>query len=227
MRFSCALARKSGHVQFDHRRVGKFNPFSKSTAPPKTMFVEIHAQQSTGAAPLGPVLAARGITMMKFNDDFNNRTVQYESGVPLRTRVNFEGAGKWNIQVMSPPLDFHILQASGLDQPSHDKKEIMGKLTLKHVYEIAAVHAKDDWYIARDLDERKIVTMIIHRCKELGVKVESGDLDAVEYRQFRAHAEQLRSSYLRRVAEEEAARAEEIRRKAAEARKLMASKAMG
>ena len=42
----------------------------------------------------------------------------------MRTRVNFEGAGKWNIQIMSPPLDFHILQAAGMDEASYDKKEI-------------------------------------------------------------------------------------------------------
>jgi len=32
---------------------------------------------------------------------------------------------------------------------SHDKNEILGKITLRHAYEIADYHAKDDWYIAR------------------------------------------------------------------------------
>ena len=77
---------------------------------------------------------------------------------------------------MSPPLDFSILQAAGMDAPSqgwtyfflidrmiisnlkflifnpgqsHDKNEILGKITLRHAYEIADYHAKDDWYIAR------------------------------------------------------------------------------
>lgn len=74
---------------------------------------------------------------------------QRKAGVPIRTRVNFEGGGKWAVQLGGPPLDFHILQAAGLDLPTHDVSETVGKLTVKHVYEIARFHAKDDWYIAR------------------------------------------------------------------------------
>jgi len=149
MRFSGVVRGKPGKRLIDHIRVGKYNPYSKDTTLPKTMFSDLYAQQCSVVAPLGPVLGARGITVMKFNEDFNNRTVQYKSGVPLRTRVNFEGGGKWNIALMSPPLDFSILQAAGMDAPSHDKNEILGKITLRHAYEIADYHAKDDWYIAR------------------------------------------------------------------------------
>ena len=42
-----------------------------------------------------------------------------------------------------------ILQAAGLDLPTHDESEIVGKITLRHAYEIAQEHAKDDWYKAR------------------------------------------------------------------------------
>ena len=78
MRFSLVRHGRKAGGQFDHQRVGKFNPFSKSTKLPKTMFQEIHAQQSSTPPPLGPVLGARGITVMKFNEDFNNRSVQFE-----------------------------------------------------------------------------------------------------------------------------------------------------
>ena len=92
-----------------------------------------------------------------------------KAGVPIRTRVNFEGGGKWNIQLMTPPLDFNILQgrspfieklvstpvslkygsAAGVDEKTHDVSEKVGKITLRHVYEIARFQARDDWYISR------------------------------------------------------------------------------
>jgi len=171
MRFTAIIRGKKGGQQFDYRRVGKFNPHATSGATAKTMFADLYAQQSSPAPPLGPILSAKGITVMKFNEDFNNRSIQFQSGVPIRTRVNFEGGGKWTLQLGVPPLDFHILQAAGLDEKTHNINETVGSLTLRHVYEIARFHARDDWYIARDLDEKKIVKMIIHRCKGLGVQV--------------------------------------------------------
>jgi len=53
-------------------------------------------------------------------------------------------------------------------------------------------------------------------------KVQSEDLVPAEYKRFRHHAEELRRTYMQRLADDEAAKAEEIRRKAAEARKKMA-----
>ena len=57
-------------------------------------FSEIHAQQSTGGPPLGPILGAKGIPLNKFNDDFNKVSSHIKSGVPLNCKVEFEGAGK-------------------------------------------------------------------------------------------------------------------------------------
>ena len=78
MRFSGVIRGRPGKRLQDHIRVGKYNPYSKSTVLPKTMFSDLYAQQCSVVAPLGPVLGARGITVMKFNEDFNNRTVQYK-----------------------------------------------------------------------------------------------------------------------------------------------------
>ena len=86
-----SVSNRAGKVLFDHKRLGKYNPWIKDTKPPTSYFTEVYAQQSTAAAPLGPILASRGITVMRFNEDFNSRSTQYEPGVLLRTRVNFEG----------------------------------------------------------------------------------------------------------------------------------------
>jgi len=73
--------------------------------------------------------------------------------------------------------------------------------------------------VFRDLDTKEIVKMIIERCRELGVQIESESIDPTEYKKFLSNAAQLRATYAARLAEEEARKAEEIRRKAAEARK--------
>jgi len=75
MRFTALLAGKPGKTLYDHKRVGKFNPYLEKNKTSTTFFCEINAQQSTGAPPLGPTLGARGIPLNKFNDDFNKQTI--------------------------------------------------------------------------------------------------------------------------------------------------------
>ena len=78
MRFTLIARGKKGGQQFDYRRVGKFNPHAAQGAAARTMFADLYAQQSSPAPPLGPSLSARGITVMKFNEDFNNRSIQFQ-----------------------------------------------------------------------------------------------------------------------------------------------------
>lgn len=73
--------------------------------------------------------------------------------------------------MQSPPLTYHILMAAGLDEPSHSPDEIMGKISLKHAYEIAKYHAQDQWYVSRDYTERDIIHMIVKSAREVGVQV--------------------------------------------------------
>ncbi len=107
MRFTLVKSGKAGQLLFDHKRVGKFNPWLANNTSSKTIFwyfiiscyflfnlSEIHAQQSTGAPPLGPILGAKGIPLNKFNDDFNKVSAHIKSGVPLNCKVEFVGAGK-------------------------------------------------------------------------------------------------------------------------------------
>ena len=71
---------------------------------------------------------------------------------------------------MSPPLQYHILQAAGLAEPSHSKDEIMGQISLKHAYEIAKFHAQDEWYVSRDYTEKDIVHLVVQEARKIGVE---------------------------------------------------------
>jgi len=74
------------------------------------------------------------------------------------------------VKLQSPPLSYHILQAAGLSEHSHSTDETMGKISLKHAFEIAKYHAQDEWYISRDLTERDIIPMIITEARKVGVQ---------------------------------------------------------
>ena len=71
--------------------------------------------------------------------------------------------------------------AAGLNEPSHDRNEIMGKISLKHAYEIAKVHAQDEWYIARDLGEKEIIYMIVETARNIGVEVRESNIFSTFY----------------------------------------------
>jgi len=124
--------------------------------------------------------------------------------------------------MMSPPLQYHILQAAGLAEPSHSLDEIMGQISLKHAFEIAKFHAQDEWYVSRDYAEKDIVHLVVQEARKIGVQVVTNDLIPAEYKRFRENAQNLKASYLQRKAQEEKDRLEELRRKSAEARKAAA-----
>ena len=78
---------------------------------------------------------------------------------------------KWTIKTMTAPLSYHIMMAAGINEPSHSPEEIMGKISLKHAFEIASFHAKDEWYISRDLSEKDIIHLVVAEARKIGIEV--------------------------------------------------------
>lgn len=67
-----------------------------------------------------------------------------KEGIPLPCRISVNSDRSYNLFIHSPPATFLLKQAAGVQKGAMNPgKEIAGKITLKHLYEIAAIKIQD------------------------------------------------------------------------------------
>jgi len=150
----------------------------------------IPAGGATTGPPLGPTLGQRGVAIAKFVKDFNTLTKDFRPGTPIPTLIHLEGK-KYSIELREPDSGFLLCQAAGIKEGSKSPEEIVGKLTYKHIYEIAKVKVEQENYKIRSTTMQEMCETLAKQCWELGIQVVR-HLDATEYRHFLEDLERQR-----------------------------------
>lgn len=89
-------------------------------------------------------LFQRGINIAAFCKDFNERTKDMKEGIPLPCRVFVNSDRSYELVIHAPPATFLLKQAAGIQKAAmFPGSEISGKITLKHLYEIAKIKLED------------------------------------------------------------------------------------
>ncbi|XP_005699980.1 large ribosomal subunit protein uL11m isoform X2 [Ovis aries] len=90
----------------------------------------------------------------------------------------------FEIKIGQPTVSYFLKAAAGIEKGARNTgKEVAGLVTLKHVYEIARVKARDDAFALQDVPLSSVVRSIIGSARSLGIRVVK-DLSSEELAAF-------------------------------------------
>ena len=130
--------------------------------------LQIPAGKATPAPPVGPALGQKGVNIMAFTKEFNERT-KNQMGMIIPVVITVYADRSFSFITKTPPAPVLIKKAAGIDTASgvHNKNKV-GSITLAQAEEIAKTKMPD--LNAASLEAA--VSMIKGTARSMGVTVE-------------------------------------------------------
>ncbi|GFQ67549.1 39S ribosomal protein L11, mitochondrial [Trichonephila clavata] len=165
------------------RQVKGFRKIIQKVIHPPFVRTQIPAGKAMPGPPLGPSLGQRNINVALFCKEFNEKTKDIKEGLPLPCIITIKPDRTFDLQFSNPPISYFVKQAAGCEKGSMSPgpKDWAGKISLKHVYEIAQIKSKDPVFDCVPLKE--ICQTIIDEARTVGVETVPS-LDEEEYAEF-------------------------------------------
>jgi large subunit ribosomal protein L11 len=130
----------------------------------------VPAGGATPSPPIGPALGARGVKSIDFCKEFNARTSAYAPGVPLPVLITIRPNRTFAFDIKMPSTAWLLLKAAGISKGSGEPgKSVSGKISLKHVFEVAQIKAKDEKL--KSLPLESICRSVVGTAKTMGIQV--------------------------------------------------------
>ncbi|KAJ2498923.1 mitochondrial 54S ribosomal protein YmL19 [Coemansia sp. RSA 1972] len=143
---------------------------SKKAAAASLLKLIVPAGKATPSPPIGPALGQRGVKSMDFCKQFNDRTKDIILETPTPVAISIKPDRTFTFAVKSPPTSWLLKRAAGVTKgAAQPGKEVAGTVSLKHIYVISQMKAKDPVMSHIGLD--KICKSVIATAKSAGIRV--------------------------------------------------------
>ena len=130
--------------------------------------LQIPAGKATPAPPVGPALGQKGVNIMAFTKEFNERT-KNQMGMIIPVVITVYADRSFSFITKTPPAPVLIKKAAGIDTASGvPNKNKVGSITLAQAEELAKTKMPD--LNAASLEAA--VSMIKGTARSMGVTVE-------------------------------------------------------
>ncbi|KAI0009500.1 ribosomal protein L11 [Xylariaceae sp. FL0662B] len=137
----------------------------------------VGAGKASPSPPVGPALGSKGVKSMDFCKEFNARTAHITPGTPMPTRVTVRPDRTFHFDIRTPQTSWLLRNAADLpinkkgnrkaaSKPGH---EIVGTVSLKHIYEIAKI--KQSELRLSGLALEGLCRSVIYQAKSMGIAV--------------------------------------------------------
>ncbi|CAL1296576.1 unnamed protein product [Larinioides sclopetarius] len=166
------------------RQVKGFRKIVQKVIHPPYIRTYIPAGKAMAGPPLGPHLGQRNINVALFCKEFNEKTKDIKEGIPLPCMIRIKPDRTFELSFSNPPISYFVKQAAGIEKGSMSPgpKDWAGKISLKHVYEIAKIKSQDPVFDCVPIKE--ICQKIIDEARTVGVETVPR-LTEEEYAAFR------------------------------------------
>ncbi|CZR64951.1 probable 60S ribosomal protein L19, mitochondrial precursor [Phialocephala subalpina] len=134
----------------------------------------VGAGQASPSPPVGPALGSKGVKSMDFCKEFNARTAHMVVGTPIPARVTVRPDRSFHFDIRTPTTAYLLLKAADVELKKGKLKgksgnEIVGTISLKHVFEIAKI--KQTELRLSGLSLEGLCKSVIAQAKTVGVAV--------------------------------------------------------
>lgn len=130
------------------------------------------AGKAAPAPPVGPRLGQMGVNIVQFCKDFNAATAHYVEATPLTTVVTAYTDRSASFKTRMPPTSYLLKKAAGVEKgASKPGLEVVGSVSLKHIYEIAKIKQQDKHLSHLSLEA--LCKSVMMTAKNCGIQVEN------------------------------------------------------